>query len=137
MIFVDSCVLLDVLRDDPRWAQWSQAQLESAAATQRLVINPVIYAEISVHFDRIEDVNRVLEAARITLADMPREALFLAAKAYQRYRKRGGTRTGTLPDFFIGAHASVMGAPLLTRDTSRYAGYFPALRLIAPGAQQG
>lgn len=137
MIFVDSCVLIDVLEDDPRWAHWSQRQLESAAAIQQLVINPVIYAEISVRFDRIEDINRMLQAAQITLADMPREALFLAGKAYQRYRKRGGTRTGTLPDFFIGAHASVMGAPVITRDASRYAGYFPALKLIVPEAELG
>ena len=137
MIFVDSCVLIDVLQDDLRWADWSQRQLETAAATQPLVINPVIYAEISVQFDRIEDVNRVLDAARIALADMPREALFLAGKAYQRYRKRGGTRTGTLPDFFIGAHASVTGAPVITRDASRYASYFPALKLIAPEAGLG
>ncbi len=134
MIFVDSCVLIDVIEDDPHWADWSQRQLESAAATQQLVINPVIYAEISVRFDRMEDVNRLLDAAQITLTDMTREALFLAGKAYQRYRQRGGTRTGTLPDFFIGAHASVLGAPVITRDASRYAGYFPALRLIAPGA---
>jgi predicted nucleic acid-binding protein len=95
----------------------------------------VIYTEISVRFDRIEDINRLLDAAQITLAAMPREALFLAGKAYQRYRQRGGTRTGTLPDFFIGAHASVMDAPVMTRDASRYAGYFPALKLIAPDAE--
>ena len=132
MILVDSCVLLDVLEDDPRWADWSQRQLEAASLTHPLIINPVIYAEISVRFERIEDTNKMLDTARSALKEIPREALFLAGKAFQSYRKRGGTRTGTLPDFFIGAHAAVLGVPLLTRDSGRYGGYFPGLELITP-----
>ncbi len=132
MILVDSCILIDVLENDARWADWSQRQLEAASLAHPLIINPVIYAELSVGFNRIEDANNMLDSARISLKDIPREALFLAGKAFQRYRKRGGTRTGTLPDFFIGAHAAVLGVPLLTRDIGRYGGYFPGLELITP-----
>ena len=132
MILVDSCVLIDVLENDARWADWSQRQLEAASLTHPLIINAVIYAELSVRFDRIEDINKMLDTARIAVSDIPREALFLAGKAFQSYRKRGGTRTGTLPDFFIGAHAAVLGVPLLTRDRGRYSGYFSGLALIAP-----
>ncbi len=132
MILVDSCVLIDVLENDPKWADWSQRQLDAAALNHPLIINAVIYAELSVGFRRIEDCETTLAAAKIDLRDMPREALFLAGKAFQRYRARGGTRTSTLPDFFIGAHAAVLGIPLLTRDVRRYADYFPSLALLAP-----
>lgn len=132
MIFVDSCVLIDVIEDDPQWADWSQRQLEVAALNGKLVINAIIYAEVAAGYQRIEDVNAMLGKVQIEWADLPRAASFLAAKAFQRYRARGGTRATTLPDFFIGAHAAVLGVPLLTRDTARYAGYFPALRLISP-----
>lgn len=134
MILVDSCVIIDVLENDPAWADWSQRQLESAALKHSLVVNAVIYAEISTGFTRIEQVDAMLNQAQIRMEEMPRTALFLAAKAFQQYRARGGTRTSTLPDFFIGAHASVLGIPLLTRDVRRYAGYFPKLELIAPDA---
>ena len=133
MILVDSCVLIDVLENDARWADWPQRQLEAASLAHPLIINPVIYAELTDRFDRIEDANKMLDTARIALKEIPREALFLAGKAFQSYRKRGGTRTGTLPDFFIGAHAAVLGVPLLTRDADRYGGYFPRLELIRPG----
>ena len=133
MILVDSCVLIDVLENDARWADWPQRQLEAASLAHSLIINPVIYAELSDRFDRIEDANKMLDTARIALKEIPREALFLAGKAFQSYRKRGGTRTGTLPDFFIGAHAAVLGVPLLTRDSGRYGGYFSRLELIRPG----
>ena len=132
MILVDSCVLIDVLVNDTRWVDWSQRQLDAASLAHPLIINPVIYAELSVRFDRIEDTNKMLDSARISLKEIPREALFLAGKAFQSYRKRGGTRTGTLPDFFIGAHAAVLGMPLLTRDTARYEAYFPGIELISP-----
>ena len=132
MILVDSCVIIDVLENDPAWADWSQRQLESAALKRSLLINGVIYAEISVGFSRVEQVDAMLRQAQIGMAEMPRAALFLAGKAFQRYKARGGTRTSTLPDFFIGAHAAVLGIPLLTRDTTRYKGYFPTLELIAP-----
>jgi predicted nucleic acid-binding protein len=132
MILVDSCVIIDVLENDPQWADWSQRQLESAALNHVLAINAVIYAEISIGFSRIEQVDAMLKQTQIKMEDMPRAALFLAGKAFQRYKARGGTRTSTLPDFFIGAHAAVLGIPLLTRDVTRYAGYFPALELMAP-----
>jgi predicted nucleic acid-binding protein len=132
MILVDSCVIIDVMENDARWADWSQRQLESASLKHPLVINAVVYAEISVGFSRIEQVDAMLLHAQIKMEDMPRDALFLAGKAFARYKQRGGTRTNTLPDFFIGAHAAVLGIPLLTRDTTRYAGYFPKLALIAP-----
>ena len=132
MILVDTNVLLDVVGDHPQWADWSQQQLETAALRRRLVINAVIYAELSIGFRRIEEVEAVLERAQIKVEEIPREALFLAGKAFQRYKSRGGTRTGVLPDFFIGAHTAVLGIPLLTRDARRYADYFPKLELLAP-----
>jgi len=137
MILVDSCVVIDVLENDPKWADWSQQQLESAAVKHPLAINAVIYAEISVGFDRIEQVDAMLKHIQIIVEDMPREALFLAGKAFKRYKARGGTRTSALPDFFIGAHAAVLGIPLLTRDARRYADYFPNLELLVPEKDLG
>ena len=133
MILVDTNVLLDVAESDPAWADWSQRQLEHLALTDTLTINPVIYAEFSIGYARIEEVEAVLAAAALPIAPMPREALFLAGKAFLQYRQRGGSRSGVLPDFFIGAHASVEGWRLLTRDVARYRSYFPGLQLIAPG----
>jgi predicted nucleic acid-binding protein len=132
VILIDTNVLLDVLTDNPSWADWSQHALEAAALRDRLAINAVIYAELSVGFARIEEVDEALSATDIGVADIPRPALFLAGKAFHAYRKRGGTRTGVLPDFFIGAHAAVLNVPLLTRDTARYRTYFPTAELIAP-----
>lgn len=136
MILVDSCVIIDLLEDDPRWASWSQQQLQSAAFRDSLAINAVIYAEISVGFGGIEQVDAMLTTTQITLETIPREALFLAGKAFRRYKTLGGTRTGTLPDFFIGAHAAVLDIPLLTRDIGRYSAYFPTLQLISPEKAQ-
>lgn len=132
MVLLDTNVLLDVVTNHPEWADWSQQQLEAAALRDQLVINAVVYAELSVGYRRIEEVEAVLAKTQIGFEEIPREALFLAGKAFQRYKGRGGTRTGVLPDFFIGAHAAVLGIPLLTRDARRYAGYFPSLELIAP-----
>jgi predicted nucleic acid-binding protein len=132
VILIDTNVLLDVLTDNPSWADWSQRQLEAAALRDRLAINVVIYAELSVGFARIEEVDEVLSVTDIGIADMPRPALFLAGKAFQAYRKRGGARTGVLTDFFIGAHAAVLNVPLLTRHAARYRTYFPTTELIAP-----
>jgi len=132
LIFVDTNVLLDVVGDHPQWADWSQQQLEAAAVNDKLVINAVVYAELSIGFRRIEEVEAVLTKTQILLEEIPREALFLAGKVFQHYKARGGTRTGVLPDFFIGAHAAVLGVPLLTRDARQYADYFPKLELIAP-----
>lgn len=132
MILVDTNVLLDVLEDDPQWADWSQTQLETASLTDALLINPVIYSELSMAFQRIEELESALTEGSLTLEEIPREALFLAGKAFLKYRRRQGTKTGVLPDFYIGAHAAVAGYPILTRDSSRYRSYFPTIRLIAP-----
>jgi predicted nucleic acid-binding protein len=129
---VDTNVLLDLVTDNPDWAAWSIAKLEEAALRGALYINNVVYAELSVRYDRIEDLDAMLEDATIEVAPMPREALFLAGKVFMQYRMSGGSRTGVLPDFFIGAHAAVSGFLLLTRDGRRYRTYFPALELIAP-----
>lgn len=132
MTLVDTNVLLDLVTDDPDWAEWSIAKLEEAALKGALSINDVVYAELSVRYDRIEDLEAMLADAAIEVAPTPREALFLAGKAFAQYRKSSGARTGVLPDFFIGAHAAVSGFPLLTRDGRRYRTYFPTLELIAP-----
>lgn len=132
MTLIDTNILLDVVTDDPAWAEWSIQQLEIAALRGPLVINAVVYAELSVRFTRMETLDWVLEEAGITVLETPRAALFLAGKVFQRYRASGGVRTGVLPDFFIGAHAAVRGLPLLTRDAPRYRTYFPTLDLITP-----
>lgn len=132
MTLVDTNILLDLVTDNRDWADWSQGQLEAAAVRGPVLINDVVYAEFSVGFRRFEEVEAVLSAAQIEMAALPREALFLAGKAFQRYRAGGGQRTGVLPDFFIGAHAAVLQTPLLTRDVRRYRTYFPTVQLIAP-----
>lgn len=132
MILIDTNVLLDVVTDDPVWADWSQQQLSAAALRDRLAINPVVYAEFSSRFTRIEDLDSMLASVEIALTEMPRSALFLAAQAFKTYRRRGGLRTSVLPDFFIGAHAAAIGAPLITRDAGRHRSYFPMVELIAP-----
>jgi predicted nucleic acid-binding protein len=134
VILVDTNVLLDVVTDDPSWADWSQHQLEAASLRDRLAINPVIYAELSIGFARIEELDDVLATANIEFADIPRPALFLAGKVFQTYRKRRGSKTGVLPDFFVGAHAAVLRVPLLTRDAARYRTYFPTTELITPSS---
>ncbi len=132
MTLIDTNVLLDIVTADPVWADWSIRQLDAAALRGPLAINNVAYAEMSVRFERIERLDDFLTGAEILLTAIPRPALFLAAKVFQQYRAAGGTRTGVLPDFFIGAHAAVVDVPLLSRDTRRYGAYFPTLRLIAP-----
>jgi predicted nucleic acid-binding protein len=129
---VDTNVLLDVITDDPAWAEWSVGQLDAASLQGTLAINDVVYAELSVRMATIEALDTLLAEAAIGVAAMPRPAVFLAGRAFQRYRAAGGTRTGVLPAFFIGAHAAVMGWALLTRDAGRYRAYFPKLGLIAP-----
>lgn len=135
MTLVDANVLLDLATEDPHWADWSLAALSTASLSGPLLINDVVYAEFSARYETIEVVEDFLSRARIELSPLPREALFLAGKAFGRYRKTGGTRTGVLSDFFIGAHASVTGAPLLTRDIRRYRTYFPTVKLISPKPQ--
>ena len=132
MTLVDTNVLLDVATNDRDWAEWSVSRLDAAAIRGPLLINAVVYAEFSVGFIRVEEVERVFDDAGFKMVDMPRAALFLAGKVFQRYRAQGGARTGVLPDFFIGAHAAVAQVPLLTRDPRRYRTYFSGLALIAP-----
>lgn len=129
---VDSNILLDVFTRTPGWWEWSLAQLEDAAFAGPLLINDVIYAETSVRFQNIGDFDAALQDMGISMIPMPRDALFLAGKAFTRYRNAGGHRTGVLPDLFIGAHAEVEKLPLLTRDVRRYRTYFPAVELLTP-----
>jgi hypothetical protein len=131
-VLIDSNVLLDVVTDDARWSGWAIDALADAAEAARLVINPIIYAEVSVHYSEIEAVEEALPQSLFDREPVPYEAAFLAGKAFVAYRRRGGLRTSPLPDFFIGAHAAVAGYGLLTRDAARYRTYFPTLELIAP-----
>jgi len=133
---VDTNVLLDVMTNDPRWAAWSIQQLDAASLRGPLVINDIVYAECSVRFATIERLDESLNAAGLPIRPIPRAALFLAAKAFARYRASGGTRSGVLPDFFIGAQAAVESLTLLTRDAGRYRTYFPTLNMIAPYTDQ-
>jgi predicted nucleic acid-binding protein len=129
---VDTNVLLDLATDNPHWADWSVRALETAAARGPLLVNDVSYAELSVRFELAEEVDTFLTTGGFEIQATPRAALFLAGKAFLAYRARGGTRTGVLPDFLIGAHAAVMELPLLTRDIGRYRSYFPAVTLLTP-----
>lgn len=129
---VDSNVLLDVLTEDVRWFAWSSEALARRAGESALVVNPIIYAEVSIGFARIEELDEALNTAGFERRPLPWEAAFLAGKCFQRYRRRGGARTSTLPDFYIGAHAAVSGLALLTRDAARYRTYFPGLEVISP-----
>ena len=132
MTLVDTCVLLDIVLRDPSWVDWSLAQLELAADRGPLLINPVIYAEFAAGYPTIESAEVAATALGVSLEEIPREALFLAGKAYRQYRARKGTRVGVLADFFIGAHAAVRDIPVLTRDTARIRTYFPSVILISP-----
>jgi len=134
VVLVDTNVLLDLVTDDPNWSEWSLTRLEEAALAGPVLINDIVYAETSIRYARMEDLDSMLAEAMIEIAPTPRSALFLAGKAFQRYRAAGGARTGIPPDFFIGAHAAVEGLPLLTRDAGRYRTYFPKVDLIAPSA---
>jgi predicted nucleic acid-binding protein len=131
-IMVDSNVLLDLMTEDARWLSWSAEAVEKAADRFRLVINPIIYAEVSIRYSRIEDLEAALPRAMLDREAIPYEAAFLAGKCFLVYRQRGGAKRSPLPDFFIGAHAAVAGYRLLTRDAARYRSYFPRLPLIAP-----
>jgi predicted nucleic acid-binding protein len=131
-VMIDSNVLLDILAKDPLWYSWSAAAVEGMADRSRLVINTVIYSEVSVHYSQIEDVEAALPKSLFEREPIPYEAAFLAGKSFLAYRRKGGTRRSPLPDFFIGAHAAVAGYRLLTRDAVRYRTYFPELPLITP-----
>ena len=132
MLLVDTSVLVDVLQNDPQWAEWSIAQMRAQAKLHVLAINPVIYAEMSLSFSTLETLDDVVLTMALEMREIPRAALFLAAKAYVQYRRRGGNKGQVLPDFFIGAHAAVEGWPLLTRDASRFRTYFPTLEVMTP-----
>lgn len=129
---VDSNVILDVATDDAEWGDWSASMLSRAAQSGRLVINPLIYAEVSCGFDRIEELDDAVPPDYFAREPMPWPAAFLAAKAFMKYRRRGGAGRAPLPDFYIGAHAAIARYTLLTRDARRYSTYFPKLRIIAP-----
>ena len=132
MILLDANVILDVWDPDPVWHGWSSSQLRKLSLLDEFVINPIIYAEISVSFANSADLDEKLAELDAIVVSIPRRAAFLAGKAYAQYRRQGGTKINVLADFFIGAHAVVLNCPLLTRDTRRYAAYFPSVRLIAP-----
>ena len=132
MILVDTNVILDILDDDTKWANWSIAQLNKLYKLEPLRINAIVYAELSKLFVTTADLDASLSALKLGVEYIPREAAFLAGKAFLQYRKQGGTKNSILADFFIGGHAQATGSPLVTRDTKRYVTYFPAVRLITP-----
>lgn len=133
-VLIDSNIILDIITCDPQWYEWSLNTLSFWGEQEPLAINPVIYGEVSVHFDRIEDLEQVLPENGFPFVrlPLPYEATFLAGKCFLQYRQRGGLRTVPVPDFYIGAHAAVSGLRLMTRDARRYASYFPTVELIAP-----
>ena len=131
-ILVDSCVLLDLFTDDPDWAGWSEKILGQYGQTNTLYINSIIYTEVSIGFNRIEELEAALEQAGIKVLEIPREAMFLAGKVFLKYRKAKGTKHSTLPDFYIGAHAIISDFDLITRDISKFRTHFPHLKLISP-----
>jgi predicted nucleic acid-binding protein len=133
VILVDTSVLLDVLTDDAVWAEWSERQLDAARLQGPIAVNEIVYAELSVRAPRMEDVDSALQGMKVEVLATSRPALFLAGKVFARYRARGGTRSGVLPDFFVGALAAVEKLPLLTRDARRIRSYFPTVELIGPG----
>jgi predicted nucleic acid-binding protein len=131
-VLVDSNVLLDVLTEDPDWLEWSSRALEEAAETSVLVLSPLVYAEVSVRFETIEELENALTASYFRREALPWEGAFLAGKCFLAYRRRGGRSRSPLPDFYIGAHAAIRGHTLLTRDAARYRTYFPGLDLVCP-----
>lgn len=132
MLLIDTNVLVDVLTNDVQWADWSISQMRAQSKIHQLAINPIIYAEVSLTFSTVEALDQTIDDLELALIEVPRSALFLAGKAFVRYRRLGGMKSNVLGDFFIGAHASVSRLPVLTRDTRRYTSYFPSVKLIAP-----
>lgn len=132
MLLVDTNVLLDVLEDDPAWADWSVRQLRAQAQVHELFINPVIYSELSLAFDSVHAVDEAIEDMGLSFHELPRPALFLAGRAFVKYRRDGWSKSNVLADFFIGAHAAVLSCAILTRDARRYKSYFPSVAFIAP-----
>ena len=131
-ILVDSNIILDVFLDDPNWAEWSESKLAKLSLITKLFINSVVYSEVSIGFQRIEELEFALNQSGFQMLEIPKEALFLAGKAYLTYRKNKGRKRSPLPDFYIGAQAAILKLDLLTRDPSRYRTYFPTVQLISP-----
>ncbi len=131
-ILIDSCILLDLFTNDPHWADWSESTLERYSQTNTLYINSIVYTEISIGFEKIEEVEEAISILGIKVLEIPREALFLTGKAFIQYRRNKGTKNSPLPDFFIGAHSAVTQLDLITRDLSKYKTYFPQVNLIHP-----
>ena len=131
-ILVDSNIILDVFLDDPNWAEWSESELEKFSSTTKLFINPVVYSEVSIGFKTIEELELALNHAGFQILEIPKEALFLAGKAFLKNRKNRGTKRSPLPDFYIGAQAAILKMDLMTRDPSRYRTHFPTVQLISP-----
>jgi predicted nucleic acid-binding protein len=131
-LLVDTNILLDLFLDDPIWADWSEMTLERYHASHKLIINPIIYTEASIGFERIEALEEAIAAAGFQMEEIPKEALFLTGKLFLQYRQNKGSKLSPLPDFFIGAHAAVLGIDLITRDIGRYRACFPTVNLIAP-----
>ena len=131
-ILVDSNIILDVFLDDPNWAEWSESKLEKFSSITKLFINPVVYSEVSIGFKKIEDFESALNRGGFQILEIPKEALFLAGKAFLKYRKNRGPKRSPLPDFYIGAQAAILEMDLITRDESRYRTYFPTVKLISP-----
>ena len=134
-VFVDSCVLLDLFTDDPNWADWSENILDKYSQTNTLYINSIVYTELSVGFEKIEELEAALAELEIKVLEIPREALFLAGKVFLQYRRNKGTKNSPLPDFFIGAHAIVAQFDLITRDSAKYTTYYPQRKLIDPKSE--
>jgi predicted nucleic acid-binding protein len=133
-MLVDTNILIDVLNNEPIWADWSIQQLREQSEIHVLTINPIIYAELSPAFNKIEELDNHLKTMKLNMVQMPKLALFLASKAFQAYRQRGGLKLNILSDFFIGAHASANQIPILTRDTQRFKTYFPTVPLVSPSS---
>ena len=131
-LLVDSNVILDIFLDDPNWADWSESKLANYSLDATLYINSIVYTEVSVGFQEIEDLESALQKGGFQMIEIPKEALFLAGKAYLKYREGRGTKRSPLPDFYIGAQAAVLGLDLITRDVTRYRTYFPTVKLISP-----
>ena len=131
-VLVDSCVLLDLFTDDINWGDWSENILERYSQTNTLYINSIVYTEVSIGFENVEEVESAISNLGIKVLEIPREALFLTGKAFLKYRRNKGSKTSPLPDFFIGAHASISQFDLITRDSGKYKTYFPHVRLIQP-----
>jgi predicted nucleic acid-binding protein len=137
VILVDTCVVTDLSDPESAWFEWSTSTLEQLDKNNTLVINPIVYAECSIGFERIEEVEALFEHLGFAIQPIPREALFLAGKAFLQYKQRKGGKSNVLPDFFIGAHAAVAGYRLITRDRGRFNTYFPSVELIMPESTGG